>query len=298
MANIANLLNVVALIALMAAMGLRVNLVDVVASTKRKAPLLLGLAANYVVVPVATCALLYVCGANPLAAAGFLVLAVCPGAPVGPPLTEIARGNVALSIGLMLILAALSAVLSPALLMLLISRLLPAGDIHIDYLAIVKVLMIAQLLPLIVGLCVKKIAPDAAEKIAKPIDKVAKVLFLVVLVLIMIGQYRAFAMVRLTGWLGMAALLAISLYVGWLCGGKDASARKALALTTATRNAGVGLVIVLANFAGTAAVAAVVVYTVVSIIGCLILAVAWRRQSDAAQPEIKPVEPPADTVVS
>ena len=52
---------------------------------------------------------------------GFLVLAVCPGAPVGPPITAVARGECALAIGMMVILAGLSALLSPALLSVLLS---------------------------------------------------------------------------------------------------------------------------------------------------------------------------------
>ena len=49
--------------------------------------------ANYVLVPAAALALLNLFQANSMVSAGFLVLAVCPGAPVGPPITAIAKGN-------------------------------------------------------------------------------------------------------------------------------------------------------------------------------------------------------------
>jgi BASS family bile acid:Na+ symporter len=67
----------------------------------------------------------------------------------------------------------------------------------------------------------------------------------------------------------MILLLLASLAVGWLCGGRDVAIRKALAVTTAARNAAVGLVIVTSNFAGTPAVTAVVAYALVSILGAL-----------------------------
>jgi BASS family bile acid:Na+ symporter len=35
-----------------------------------------------------------------MVAAGFVVLAVCPGAPYGPPFTAIAKGSVAVAVGL------------------------------------------------------------------------------------------------------------------------------------------------------------------------------------------------------
>jgi BASS family bile acid:Na+ symporter len=62
-------------------------------------------------------------------------------------------------------------------------------------------------------------------------------------------------------------LFVASLVIGWLCGGRDLAIRKALALTTACRNAAVGLAIVTANFANTPAVTAVVAYALVSILG-------------------------------
>ena len=85
------------------------------------AQLLLGLFANYVLVPAVTFGLLCVFQANPMVSVGFFILAACPGAPVGPPITAIAKGDVPWSIGMMLILAVLSAILSPALLSVLLA---------------------------------------------------------------------------------------------------------------------------------------------------------------------------------
>ncbi|MBV8230607.1 MAG: hypothetical protein JO329_11540, partial [Planctomycetaceae bacterium] len=64
-------------------------------------------------------------------------------------------------------------------------------------------------------------------------------------------------------------LLLASLGIGWFCGGPDLATRKALAATTATRNAAVGLVIARSNFAGTPAVTAVVAYGLISTVGAL-----------------------------
>ena len=55
-----------------------------------------------------------------MVAAGFLVLAVCPGAAYGPPFAGIARANVPLAVGLMVILAGTSTIISPALLHVLL----------------------------------------------------------------------------------------------------------------------------------------------------------------------------------
>ena len=78
--------------------------------------LVLGLIASYVLVPAVTVGLLLILKTSPAVSAGFLILAVCPGAPFAPLITAIARGHVPSAVGLMLILAGLSAFLSPALL--------------------------------------------------------------------------------------------------------------------------------------------------------------------------------------
>src|SRR5207237_627810 len=83
-----------------------------------------ALVASYVCVPAAAIGLLIVFQADPFVAAGFLICAVCPGAPYGPPFTGLAKGNVVVSVGLMVILAASSALAAPALLQALLPLVL------------------------------------------------------------------------------------------------------------------------------------------------------------------------------
>src|SRR3954453_7771344 len=136
----------------MLSMGLQVSFGAVAASARSPGRVALGLAANYVLVPAATVGLLHLFRPDPLVAVGFLILAVCPGAPVAPPAATIARGDVPWAVGLMVILGGLSAVLSPALLGALLPCVAAGGALAVDYLAIASTLLVAQLLPLAVGL--------------------------------------------------------------------------------------------------------------------------------------------------
>jgi BASS family bile acid:Na+ symporter len=272
-----NLLNVVALVTIMLAMGLQVKFQAVTGSFRPTHRVALAMIANYVLVPAVTLLVLYLFGAVALVSAGFLILAVCPGAPFGPLATTLARGNVAWSIGIMVILAGFSAVLSPALLGILLAWIMPESDLSIDYLAIARTLMLAQLLPLAVGLTIHHYLPTLTEKVVKPIGLAANVMLLLLIVLILATQYKTLAAIGLRGWTGMGLLFLASLGIGWLCGGTDVSIRKALAVTTAGRNAAVGLAIVTSNFAETEAVTAVVAYALVSIIGTLVVALAFAK---------------------
>lgn len=273
-AALVNLMTLVGLIAMMLSMGLKVRIDEVAASIRQPRLVVLSLVANFVLVPAVTVVLLYLFEATPIVAVGFLILAVCPGAPVGPPFVAVAKGDVPSAIGQMVILAGLSALLSPALLSLLLAQLPSAGDLRIDYLAIVRTLLIAQILPLAAGLSVCYLQPAYAALIARPIGLLANLLLLAVVVLLLAREYDTLAVIRLRGWIGMLLLLSVSLGIGWLCGGPNRATRKSLALTTAVRNAAVALVIVSSNFAGTAAVTAVIAYALVSIfvtLGCAFL---------------------------
>jgi len=271
--RLVSVLNVTALVTIMLSMGLQVTIPAVLASTRSARLLFQGLLANFVAVPLVTMGLLDLFQADPMVSAGFFVLAVCPGAPIGPPITAIARGNVPWAIGVMVILAGLSAFLSPALLSALLARAAPDGDVHIDYLAIVRTLLITQILPLALGLAIHHRAPRLTHSIAKPVSRLASVLLLVLVGLIVATQHESLATIRLRGWTGMSLLSLASLGIGWLCGGSDVATRKAMAVTTATRNAAVGLVIVTSNFANTPAVTAVVAYSLISTVAALGFAV-------------------------
>src|SRR5262249_31279849 len=121
-----NVLVTITLIEMMAGIGLGVSLDELTAVARNWKLIARAALANYACVPAVTVGLLLLFGPHPLVATGFLILAVCPGAPYGPPLTAVAKGNVAVAVGLMVVLAGSSAILAPILLYCLLPVV--AGD--------------------------------------------------------------------------------------------------------------------------------------------------------------------------
>jgi bile acid:Na+ symporter, BASS family len=297
LASLIKLLTLSGLILIMLAIGLKVTFEEVVTAVLKPRLAVLGVVANFVLVPTVIIGLLYVFDANPMVSAGFLILAVCPGGKLGPPLTAIAKGDIPCAIGQMVILAGLSAVISPVLLGLLLAPIIPASELHIDFLAIIRTLLLAQILPLAIGLGINHLAPKLTHRIAKPVDILANLLLLCVVIVVLVKEYEQLGLVRLRGWVGMHLLLAISLSIGWVCGGPGRATRKAFALTAGPRNVPVALVIVATNFAGTPAVTAVVAYALLSSILALVCAFLLARLpgspasehlSDLEQPKMLP----------
>jgi BASS family bile acid:Na+ symporter len=277
--RIVSLLTSASLIAIMVSMGLKVSLTEVWSSLRQWRVLVLGLIANFVLVPAATLSLLRLFGAGPLVSIGFFILAVSPGAPVGPPVTAIARGNVPFAVALMIVLSVLSAFLSPALLSMFAPWIAPTSDLHVDYLAIVKTLLVMQLAPLAVGLALNRWAPNLGKRIAGPVGWIANVLLIALIVAIVVTQFDLLAAIRLRAWAGMTVLLIVSFAIGWLCGGSNRDSRAAMAVTTASRNVAVGLLIAGKNLPDSPALVAVVAFGLYCIVGTLAFAMLIRRAS-------------------
>jgi BASS family bile acid:Na+ symporter len=278
-ASLIRLLNIAALVTIMLSIGLAARFEEVAKSVKHVRPVVFGFIASFVLVPLVTVTLLVAVRPDPLVSAGFLILAVCPGAPLGPAFTRVAKADVSLATGMMVLLAGLSVVLSPFLLGVMLGRITPESNTSIDYLAILMTLSLTQLLPLAIGLAVHSLAPAFAQKLAKPMRVVGNVLLLGLIGSILFAQHGTLAAIRMRAWLGMSALLAASLGIGWFCGGRDVAKQKSMSLTTGTRNVAVGLVIAGGSFAGTPAVTAVVAYGLFSTLGALACAFLFAKGS-------------------
>jgi bile acid:Na+ symporter, BASS family len=275
--HVINILVTITLIVMMAAVGLAVTFNELMGVARSGRLVAKATLANYVCVPAATVGLLLLFRAQPMVSAGFLMLAVCPGAPFGPPCTAIAKGNVPASAGLMVILAGSSALVAPLLLGVLLPLMSGNEPLKVDSVRLVGTLLVTQLIPLCVGLTLRQWRPALAIRLRKPANYVSALLNLTVAGLILATQFETLAAIHFRAWGGMAILLIVSLATGWLLGGPGTENRSAMTLTTSLRNVGVALVIATSSFPGTSAVTATLAYGLFEIFGSLLLAFWWGR---------------------
>ena len=282
-----NILAAITLIEMMVTIGLGVTLSDVLRVSRSWSLVARAVLANYILVPAAAVGLLLLFRANPLVAVGFLVAAICPGAPYGPPLTAMAKGNVPVSVGLMVILAGSSAIVAPLLLQFLLP--LVAGDtpLTISVVKIIGTLLGAQLLPLCVGLLLRHQYPSLADKLRGPAGVLSASLNLLTLAVILFVQFRLLTEIRLIGYVGMLSLLIVTMVAGALAAKRTPEERKGMVITTSVRNVGVSLVIVSGSFPGTAAITSATVYALFQTIVMVLVALAWGRLTPAGIVSVK-----------
>lgn len=185
LSGLINLVVALTLIEMMILVGLRLPVSKVI-DTARNWPLVMrAMAANYVLVPGLAVLLLAAFRANPMVSVGILALAVCPAAPFGPSLVGLARGDVPQAVGLMVILSASSAIVSPLLLQALLPWIAEGGPVRINAISILGALLTTQLLPLLLGVLVQHRYARVAKRLLGPLELAAMVLGLTVIALIL-----------------------------------------------------------------------------------------------------------------
>ena len=270
-----NGLAAITLVEMMVTIGLSVSLADVWRVGRNWGLIARAVLANYILVPAAAVGLLLLFRANPMVAAGLLVASVCPGAPYGPPFTTMAKGNVALSVGLMVILAGSSAIVAPLLLQFLLPIVAGDAPLKINVVKMVGTLLGAQLVPLCAGLLVRQRYPQWAARLKGPAGVLSVLLNLLLLSVIVFVQFRVLADIHLVGYIGMMSLIIAAVVAGWLSAGREN--RKGMVITTSVRNVGVSLVIVTGSFPGTAAITSATAYALCQTIVVLLVAQMWGR---------------------
>ena len=274
----------ITLIEMMAAIGMGVKLQDIGQIVRQPGLLMRAAIANYACVPMLTVGLLLWFGPPAMISVGFLIVAVCPGAAYGPPFTAMAKGNVAVAVGLMVILAGSSVFCVPLLLRFLLPLMAKSQNLRVDALKLVVTLLVSQLLPLFAGLCLHQWRPAMADKLKHPADRMSGALNLWTLGLMIVAYFRTLAAIHARAFMGMLSLVAASMGAGWLLGEMGSENRKAMGFSTSVRNVAVSLVVATASFPGTPAVTAALVYGLLQTFALAVIAMAWGRLGASGRP--------------
>jgi BASS family bile acid:Na+ symporter len=264
LATLAQLSVLVFVIGSMTSMGLSLKMPQIIAPLKDVKLVLLALVANFVLVPMVAIAITLIIPLDDSVRIGLILLSTAAGAPFLPKLAEVAKGNVAFSVGLMVLLMVVTIVYLPLVLPLLL------GGVEVNPWQIAQSLIVMMLIPLAIGLFINARYEDAAAKIQPTFGQASNIALLVLTVLGLVLNFQA--MIDLVGSLGILAgilFIVLSLVVGYLLGlgSSDGGIRSVMGLGTAQRNISAALVVAAQNFDSN-----VVTYLmVIAVIGLIIL---------------------------
>ena len=247
----------------MVAMGLGLTIQEIVAPLRNVRLILLSLVANFVLMPFVAIALARLLRLDEPLGVGLLLLGTAAGAPFLPKLAQIAKGNLAFAVGLMVLLMVITVGYLPVVL----PSLLPG--VSVSPAKIARSLFLLMLLPLAGALAVKAKFPDASARAKPLLDRISNLSLILLIVLLTVVNVKSVLAVFGTGGILAGLLLLAAGYgIGWVLGGPAADTRRVLGLGTAQRNIAAALVVSRQSFDNPNVVVMVVV---VAIVGLLIL---------------------------
>jgi BASS family bile acid:Na+ symporter len=244
------------------AVGLSAASVRPAALRKQRGLLGRSLLAVLVVVPVVTVLLAAVLRLPAEARAGLLTMAVAVG-PVAA-LRKVGRGNgdadYALGLNLLVLLAGLLYLpLSVGLVGAIFHR-----DVHVPLRAVLRPVLLVQLVPLMAGLGLAWLAPRAAARLTKPASTAGNVLLGAIVLIVFALVWRPMLHLGSGSLFAVAATAALAIAAAHALGGPSPRSRMVLASFCAVRFPAMGIVVATATPLGKRVLPVLAAYVLVS----------------------------------
>lgn len=270
----------VSIFCLMLGAGLRVSFSEAIDVVRQLRIVVLGLLANFVVVPVLVYLSIRWLPISPDIKIGIMLMAAAPVAPMAPlPFVGIAKGNLPYSVGLMILAALLSVPLIPLILALAAPK--SEAGLEIDVWQIVQTLVTVQLIPIGIGMTVRQVSAAWNARLLLVIPKIGQIGLLVAVAFILVAESKQILSVSVVGHLINLGLVIVCLVVGHLMLiGEASDKRRALAVSTTVRNIPIAFLIANQNFPGTAVAGVALVFAVFS----MFVSVVYGKLAGGSEP--------------
>src|SRR5215472_2260740 len=262
----------------MLAMGLSLSVSQILAPLRDYKLIALALIANFALMPFAAFAIARLLRLDQPLGIALLLLGTASGAPFLPLLARISKGNLAFSVGLMVLLMVVTVGYMPLVLPLVLE------GVSVDPMKIGRSLVLLMMLPLAIGLVVKARLSGLAAKVQPSLSKLSTLsLALLIVLLLITNMQNVLSLYGTRGVLASILFIAAGSGMGWLLGGPQSDTRGVMALGTAQRNIAAALVVGGQNFKDPKVIVMVVV---VAIVGLLLLMPLARYLSKLNRPAL------------
>lgn len=230
-------------------------------------PLVVGLASQFIVLPVLTFLLVLAVQPQASIALGLILVAACPGGNISNFITHKAGGNAALSVSMTAFATVGAILLTPLNIALWGSLYGPSAEIlratSVDPVSIAITVCLMLVLPLVLGVTLNTKRPALTARLRKPLQWLSMAIFVAFIVAALASNWTQF----LTYAGGIAGLVilhnALALAGGYgtaTLGGLSPFDRRAVTIETGIQNSGLGLVLIFSFFGGLGGMAVVAAF--------------------------------------
>ncbi len=265
---------------IMFGMGMTLSASDFKEVVKQPKSVAIGVAAQFIIMPLLAYGLAVVFQLPPEVAVGVILVGCCPGGTASNVMTYLAKGNTALSVAITAVSTLLAPLLTPSLVLLLASQWLPvsAGDL---FLSIFQMVVI----PITLGFIVKLVFREKVEQSVKALPLIS-VISIVAIVAAVVGASKdriaetgliIFSIVILHNLLG----LLVGYWLAKVFRLKEPDQR-AISIEVGMQNSGLGAALAAAHFNPIAAVPSAI-FSVWHNLSGPILATIWSKKSTVSK---------------
>src|SRR6201981_1716293 len=227
----------------MLSMGLSLAIGQILAPLRNYRLIVLALLANFVLMPFAAVGIAKLLRLDEPLAIALLLLGTASGAPFLPLLARISKGNLAFSVGLMVLLMVVTVGYMPLVLPLILE------GVSVDPMKIGRSLVFLMMLPLVAGLLVRARLSRLAAKAQPSLSRLSILsLALLIALLLITNMQNVLNLYGTRGVLASILFIAAGSGIGWVLGGPQSDTRGVMALGTAQRNVAAALVVGGQNF--------------------------------------------------
>lgn len=228
----------------MLAMGLSLTNSQIIEPLRSARLVILALVANFILVPIVAYLILLVIQLEQGLATGLIIMATAAGAPFLPKLGQVAKGNIAFSVGLMVLLMLMTIIYMPIVLPFLLQ------GVEVNPWEIARSLIFLMLLPLAIGLFVKARYDEVADHLQPIMSQASSIALILLLVSALVLNFETMiATIGTGGILAAIIFIVVAFIIGYFLGGPASGTKSVMGLGTAQRNLAAAIVVAGQNFA-------------------------------------------------
>lgn len=248
--------------------------------------LLTGIISQFFLLPLVTFIFIKLVNPMPSIALGMMMVAACPGGNISNFMTQMAKGNAALSVSLTAFATLVSLIMTPFNLHFWGNLYAPTAEIlqriELDPWELVKLVSLILGVPLILGMWVRKNQAKLADKLSKILKPVSLVIFMLFIVIAFYDNFDIFI-----NYVHYVLILVIAHNLLALATGfyfakamrLSYQNQKTLSIETGIQNSGLGLLLIFSFFHGLGGMMLLVAFWAIwDIFSGIILASYWARQ--------------------
>ncbi|MCO6389721.1 bile acid:sodium symporter family protein [Aliihoeflea aestuarii] len=167
---------------IMLSLGLVLTLADFRRVLTKPKAFVIGVSCQLLLIPVVAYVLIATFGFSGELALGIMILSFCPGGPSSNILTKLARGDLALAIAMTGATSLIAVVTVPLLVAFSAEHFMGLDAPRIDVRALGLTMFAITAVPVAIGMTIRGLAPGVAARIEPVLDRLALVLFVVIVV--------------------------------------------------------------------------------------------------------------------